>query len=298
MRNRLVSVITPTYGRSEMLFNTIQSVLSQTYNDIECIVVDDNGLGTPEQIATEKKITHINDHRFKYIPLIKNMGGSHARNVGAFASKGEYICFLDDDDIFLPMKVLLQIKALDEHPEYVGCYCNHIRKNHVTGVTSEYVSHRSGDILKDVLLFKIDVCSGSTLMVRRSLFEKLNGFTEGLRRFQDYEFLTRLCAEGPIGLVEERLVIINTHNGSNCNKSFARDEEDRLKYLAVVQPIVERLPIEDKNEVMYANNSYLFVSAIKLHSITGAIKYLMKLRINKRTMNLLYVKFKKILAKS
>lgn len=295
--NKIVSVVTPTYGRSEMLLSSIQSVLSQTHLDIECIVVDDNGLGTPNQIATQKVISHIEDQRLKYIPLDKNMGGSHARNVGAFASKGEYICFLDDDDIFLPTKVEQQLRILDDNPDFVGCYCNHIRKNHITGVTKEYKSDKYGDILKNILLFEIDVCSGSTLMVRRSIFDKLNGFTEGIRRFQDYEFLTRLCAEGGIGLAEAPLVIINTHEGSNCNRCFKRDEEDRLKYLSIIQPIVNQMSMKDRINVEYANNSYLLISAIKLLSISGIIKYLFKLGINRRTANLIFGKILRIINK-
>lgn len=293
--NPLVSIVIPTYGRAELLVQTISSVLNQSYLNNEIIIVDDNGRGTPNQQKTEKQLETILNSNIRYIPLEKNCGGSHARNVGARSSMGKYICFLDDDDLFEPTKVEKQVELMENTPSLVGCYCNHKRVNHITGKTSVYENNKSGNLLLDVLLFNIDVCSGSTLMVRRELFEILNGFTENLSRFQDYEFLTRLCAEGELGLVPEPLVIINTHAGSNCNKTFAKDEKDRLKYLEVVQSQIDSLSPKDKESVIFANNAYLFISAIKLHSIRGCIKYLLKCGFNERTFNLVSSKFKKLL---
>lgn len=292
---KLVSIITPTYGRAQLLKDTVKSVLAQTYHNIEYIVVDDNGKGSPNQIATQNVLAAVEDKRFKYLPLEKNQGGSHARNVGAFASSGDYICFLDDDDLFEPTKIEEQVKLMEEHGEYVGCYCNHVRKNHITGIITGYTSGKRGNILKEVLLFNVDVCSGSTLMIRRNVFEQLNGFTEGLRRFQDYEFLTRLCAEGDMGLVDSCLVVINTHEGSNRNRQFRKDEEDRMKYLEAIAPVTAKLDKHDLESVIFANNSYLFTSAVKLHSVFGILKYLLRMGLSIRTFHFLLSKIKKVL---
>lgn len=99
----LVSVIIPTYGGAEFLSRCVDSVLSQTYKNIEIIVVDDNGLDTPKQKETAiamKKYSSLSN--VKYVCHEVNKNGSAARNTGVKNSNGEYIALLDDDDVFLP----------------------------------------------------------------------------------------------------------------------------------------------------------------------------------------------------
>ena len=96
----LVSVIIPTYKRSKSLNRAIDSVLSQTYPNIEIIVVDDNGKGSKYQIETEKSLeNYIKTDKIKYITHDVNRNGSAARNTGFKHSMGEYINFLDDGDL-------------------------------------------------------------------------------------------------------------------------------------------------------------------------------------------------------
>ena len=96
----LVSVIIPTYKRSKSLNRAIDSVLSQTYPNIEIIVVDDNGKGSKYQLETEKSLEkYIKTDKIKYIIHDVNRNGSAARNTGFKHSRGEYINFLDDDDV-------------------------------------------------------------------------------------------------------------------------------------------------------------------------------------------------------
>ena len=100
--SKLVSVIIPTYSRPDFISRAIESVLNQTYKPIEIIVVDDNGRGTNNQILTEQVLTNfIRSNQIKYIVHEKNKNGSAARNTGAASSHGEYITFLDDDDVLL-----------------------------------------------------------------------------------------------------------------------------------------------------------------------------------------------------
>ena len=108
-----VSVIIPTYGNNTNPERAIDSVFSQDYLQVEVIVVDDNGEGTKQQkknqIIFEK---YKGNKAFKYIVCKDNNGGSTARNIGVKASSGEYVCFLDDDDVFSNKdKLRLQIEA-------------------------------------------------------------------------------------------------------------------------------------------------------------------------------------------
>jgi len=104
-----VSVIIPTYNRSNFIDRAINSVLNQTYPNIEIIVIDDNGNETPaRKIMIEKMRKYEASPNVRYLKNNKNMGGALARNIGIQESSGQYITFLDDDDEYLPNKVEVQ----------------------------------------------------------------------------------------------------------------------------------------------------------------------------------------------
>jgi glycosyltransferase involved in cell wall biosynthesis len=102
----LVSVVIPTLNRPELLRKAVLSALSQTYSQIEVVVVIDG-----EDPASEETLASINDERLRLIPLVLNLGGSEARNIGVRKAKGSWIAFLDDDDEWLPQKIALQMEA-------------------------------------------------------------------------------------------------------------------------------------------------------------------------------------------
>lgn len=112
--NELVSIVIPTYRRSEMLERAIKSALAQTYSNLEVLVIDDNGLGTPYSGHASDVVEGIGDSRVRLIQNEANLGGAGARNVGIEHSNGCYIAFLDDDDEFLPDKVELSVKRFEE----------------------------------------------------------------------------------------------------------------------------------------------------------------------------------------
>src|SRR5258705_13939604 len=102
-----VSVVIPTHNRSEFLRSAIASVLGQTYQDFELIVVDDASTD-----STAEVVVSFNDSRIKFIRHQTNQGGSAARNTGIRASKCDYIAFLDDDDEWSPRKLSKQVEVL------------------------------------------------------------------------------------------------------------------------------------------------------------------------------------------
>ena len=115
----LVSVIIPTRNRVEMLCRAVNSVLSQTFDNLECIVVDDESHDN-----TEKVINSFEDDRLKYFRHEKNKGASAARNTGIRQSQGEFIAFLDDDDEWLDEKLEKQVNLLENLPSKYGMvYC-------------------------------------------------------------------------------------------------------------------------------------------------------------------------------
>ena len=131
MAKGLVSIIIPSYKGSDKVEKAVKSVLSQTYKDVEVIVVDDNGLGTVEQEKTAKALAQfVKNSNFHYITHETNKNGSAARNTGAKNSNGEYLGFLDDDDEYLPCFVQMHIdahKELGDDYALTYCSCQHYR---------------------------------------------------------------------------------------------------------------------------------------------------------------------------
>lgn len=187
--NELVSVIIPTYSRSVNIRRAINSVLLQTYSNIEIIVVDDNGEGSVEQKETEERIKDfLLLENFFYLKHRVNMNGAAARNTGIKNSHGKYIAFLDDDDEFLPAKVEIQLNALKEKDmSWGGCYCNTnviAKRKHVIR------NETSGNLMQELLLGRVRFNS-STLLLRKEVCLALGGFDETFTRHQDWEFMIR-----------------------------------------------------------------------------------------------------------
>jgi glycosyltransferase involved in cell wall biosynthesis len=128
---QLVSVIIPTYKGADKINSAVDSVLNQTYKNIEVIVVDDNGKNEPEQLLTAEKMKKYETfENVKYLVHKKNINGSAARNTGIRASKGFYLGFLDDDDVFLPDKTQKQVDCFEKLPEdYAMIYGSYDREH-------------------------------------------------------------------------------------------------------------------------------------------------------------------------
>ena len=112
MKN-LVSIIIPTFKRSEKLANAIESIRRQTYQNYEIIIVDDNDPKTEDRKNTEKFMKQYkDDKKIRYIKMPKNGGGAAARNYGIKNAYGDFIAFLDDDDVYLEEKIEVQLKFM------------------------------------------------------------------------------------------------------------------------------------------------------------------------------------------
>ncbi len=211
MTDKLVSVVVPTYKGSEVIARAVDSVLQQSYPEIEIIVVDDNSPDSPERMATELAMKRYNDIKnVVYLKHEVNKNGAAARNTGINYSHGEYVAFLDDDDWFLPEKIKIQIGYLQQHPEYEACYCLAQRE----GKPIETIPYQ-GNVSKELLLMKSRMFT-PTLFFRKQSLLAIKGFDESYRRHQDYEMLLRFFQKGfRIGCVEVILTELGTGGGFN-----------------------------------------------------------------------------------
>ncbi|MDE6432736.1 MAG: glycosyltransferase [Lachnospiraceae bacterium] len=226
MGNIKISIIIPTYNGVDNIETAVQSALLQTFSDTEIIVVDDNGLGSNGQIATEQRLKkYIEQQRIIYICHESNKGGSAARNTGAKNSTGKYIAFLDDDDVLLPQMIEKQVEKLEEADNSVGMSVCSGYYVHYNGVGYCRYLIDSRNMLFDYLLDK-QYFNTSTIVVRKAVFDELSGFDESFIRHQDWEFCVRLLSRYSANIVREPLIIRYMSVGRSSRKC-----DDLVQYL-------------------------------------------------------------------
>jgi glycosyltransferase involved in cell wall biosynthesis len=219
----LVSVVITTYDRPELLPRAVKSVLNQTYDKIECIIVDD--CSSSDQ--TPKVVASFNSSKVTYHRHVRNRGLSAARNTGIELSEGKYIAFLDDDDEWAPTKLQQQVslfEQLDDDFGIVYCWMNY-RSDDTGEVLEEYCPKNSGDIFPQTLDGQ-PIGAGSTFLVRQSVATAVGGFDETLPRGVDGDFVQRVCQEYKVDYVPELLVEYYVEHG---HQRITRDDEDGLR---------------------------------------------------------------------
>jgi GT2 family glycosyltransferase len=186
-----ISILTATYNRPALLREAVQSVLQQTFTDLEYIVVNDGGVEVGQVLAEFK------DPRIVYLSLEKNQGKAHALNQALKIARGEYIGYLDDDDHFFPDHVEILINAISAHPEADLVYSDFEEVNYEKDAAgNRVVIDRSVRYSRDFdreALFKENYIPHPTIVHRRDLLEKHGGFDASFPCLIDWELLRRLA---------------------------------------------------------------------------------------------------------
>lgn len=270
-----MSVIIPTYKQRGLLEATIESVLTQTYKNYEIIVVDDNSPETQERKSTESIMSkYAVNPTISYLKHEVNKNGAAARNTGFRASKGDYIAFLDDDDFWMPDKLELQVRYLQEHPEFDSVYTYII----INGVKNPN-KYMTGNVVVPYLMNYVSLQTSCLLFTRKSI-EAINGFDESFRRHQDYELLIRYFLGGfQIGCIPEYISGMNAVGGNRM--SGVKLEELKEKFFATFEEPLNMLDKQQpgiKKKIIVANYVKNFEShmAGKNYKLAWAIvrKYL------------------------
>lgn len=284
--NKLVSVIIPTYSRPEFITRAIESVLNQTYTPIEIIVVDDNGRNTENQLLTEKTLAEfIKSNQINYIIHEYNKNGSAARNTGAQACHGEYITFLDDDDVLHPTKIEKQVKAIEQNPSYAAAYTG-FRILNGSNILKVVQPTKKGCLHYDILSLTWGIGTGSNPLFKKKAFEAIKGFDESFIRHQDIEFLVRFFRSYSIINIPEVLIDryidsrINSVNHKKFimvkNKFLEKFEKDICKYPQKKQNVIYRNQYADI--ACHAMQAKAYKTAFKYYKKANSYK-LLSLRI-------------------
>ena len=224
----LVSVIIPTYNRAALVAEALASVQAQTFRDFEIVVVDDGGTdGTWEVLSARQEI--------RVLRHPARRGVSAARNSGIAAARGQWLAFLDSDDLWLPDKLARQISFLEGRPELLICQTDETWVRRGVRVNKP-LSHRK--VAGRIFLPSLARCmiSPSAVMVHRRLLQDHGGFDETLPAAEDYDLWLRLTWRYEVGLVDEPLVI---KRGGHPDQLSGQWGLDRFRIRALVKLLAE-----------------------------------------------------------
>lgn len=206
-----VSVVIPAYNREASIKSAIESVLRQTWQDLEIIIVDD--FSADGTVAEAKKVR---DPRVRVVSHPRNLGAGAARNTGIREARGTWIAFQDSDDEWLPLKLEKQLAALNAPgTEHAAAYCGMMIVGAIGNDADKrrpalsYVPYRDIDVIEgDILpsLMQRNIVSTQTLVARRDILERIGGFDERFRDLEDWDCAIRLAQVGTFACIDEPLV--------------------------------------------------------------------------------------------
>jgi glycosyltransferase involved in cell wall biosynthesis len=228
-----VSVVIPAYNAMNYLPETLQSVLRQTFTDFEVLIINDGSSDNIKEWGAEQT-----DSRVKLISQT-NQGQSAARNLGIALAKGEYIAFLDADDLWEPTMLEKQVRCLEENPTAGLAY-------HWTALIDEngkatgrvMGSDASGNILKQILEKNIIDCP--SVVVRRCCFNNVGLFEENLRFNEDWEMWIRIASRYEFAVTKEPLVYYRQHLQSASKKWQLMEQGYRI----VIEKAFQSVPAD------------------------------------------------------
>lgn len=222
--NPLVSAIIPTYNRAHIICEAVDSVLTQTYPDIEVIVVDDG--------SKDDTLARLQQYGDKIRVISQaNAGPAAARNRGIADARGDLVAFLDSDDIWLPTKIERQVALMQQVGASVPCCLCNIMMKWNSGDRASFdiaLLKPSADegvwLNPDEVLATRFVLFNQGVMIRREVIERIGIFDESIRYLEDVEFPQRLSLEGPWAFIETPLVVWRESMTNSVFKNSQRDD--------------------------------------------------------------------------
>lgn len=217
-----VSVIIPAYNQAQFLPAAIDGALHQTHAPLEVIVVDDGSTDDTQRVL------------FSYGERIRavsqnNAGVAAARNAGIQLSQGDFLAFLDSDDVWLPRKLERQLACFGSDPKIGLAHCGFCDIDAEGNALEQHLDGMEGDVAREMLLFRRPVIlgGGSGVMVSRAAVEAVGNFDERLSTSADWDFYRRVAGRFKVAFVREVLLYYRLH-GANMHRNVQAMEHDLL----------------------------------------------------------------------
>jgi len=226
----LVSVVVPTHNRASLLARALQSVLAQTYEHFEVLVVDD---GSSEDIGSV--VGALADPRLRYLRQPRNMGVAAARNRGLREAAGELVAFLDSDDRWMPGKLQRQVEIMSRRPPRVGLIYTGVAAENERGEHTVTIPTERGDVWRDMLWRNVVHFGTSGVVIRRAVVDTVGYFDEDLPAIEDYDYWLRIARFFEFEIAPEALIVYdNTASPEQERRSsgFAANMAARRMLLA------------------------------------------------------------------
>ncbi len=221
-----ISVIIPTFNRADFLKKAIESVLSQTYQGFELIIVDDGSTDDTYEIVSEFK------NNVVYIKQ-ENRGAAAARNTGIKRAKNKFLAFLDSDDCWDKEKLAIQMDEMEKNPSYLVSHTQETwyRKGVLLNQKKKHKKYHGYIFDKCLPLCAVGM---STVMIKKELFERVGEFDENFPCCEDYDFWLRVSARYPFLFIDKPLTLKN--GGRLDQLSFIyRTGMDKFRIQAIVK---------------------------------------------------------------
>lgn len=219
-----ISVVIPVYNGEKTIRETINSVLNQSFQDLELIVINDGSTDKTLQI-----VSSVQDERLKIFSY-HNAGLAASRNRGISLAKGEYISFIDADDLWTPDKLEAQLRALQENPQAAVAYSwtNCIDESSEFLRAGTYITF-NGDVYANLLLSNF-IDNGSNVLIRTNVFQEMGNFDESLTSGEDWDMWLRLASRYHFVAVSQPQILYRI-TASSMSANLTRMEAQSMRVI-------------------------------------------------------------------
>jgi glycosyltransferase involved in cell wall biosynthesis len=256
-----VSVIIPTKNRANYVSSAVRSVLDQTFGDFELIVIDAASVDNTEEV-----VGNFHDKRVRYVRQETDRGVSASRNRGINLTDGEFIAFLDDDDVWMPTKLEKQVELIGKNPSVCAVSTGTCVFNDNKKIVSFGIPQTKGDIFPTILAKNV-VGNCSAVLLRRDCLRRAGLFDENLNAAEDLDLWIRVAQHCQFDCVEEYLLLARTHS-----KEISRDHERVLKAMKTLYRKhlneLAQMPLKESRKILASWHYELG----RLHSKLGDIE--------------------------
>lgn len=285
-----VTCVIPSYKRCDTVTRAIDSVLAQTYKNIEVCIVDDNIPGDEySQRLREALKKYDGDSRVRYIAQEQHINGAVARNVGIQEASGEYIGFLDDDDEWLPEKIERQMMVLQSDPSLDAVTV--LWKLYGQGKEIRKCVPYTADNLQFKVFLRSVVVFMPTILMKKELISKFGGFDGKLERHQDLQFIIDSLKYAKYAVLNEYHVVV--HTDSQINRPDVKNLIQAKK--AFFESVSDELYKYNKHEIRRIRNAHYYevvFQALKTKKYQLVIKYVLKAGLDIQSLFDLLTRFR------